>query len=434
MATGANLTDFSVPAVEERETLRARYLALHVSIFAAAFILLVLRRPDALTNAQFYAEDGKYWYADAYNFGWRCLLLPVGGYLNTLSRLIGMFSLLFPLLRAPLVMNVCALAMEALPINVFLSSRFNAIPFRIRLLASALYLSLPNSFEIHANTTNIQWHLALVCLLVLFGKPDSRLPWRIFDFVVLALSALDGPLGILLIPIAALLRWLREEQRYNLALLALIPPTLVQLIVMALSDSRRTAANGATVQRFINIVGGQVFVSSVLGVRSSIHLFYEEGSRYYFAVTLCALTIGMLFVIYVLRHGPLELKLFYLFAAMLLALALKHPLASFEGKFQQWELMEIPGCGNRYYFFPMLAFLATPIWMLSSKAAKSAIPRCAALIVLLCLPIGIWRDWRYRAFPPTDFKDYVERFERTAPGTRITIPIYPLWQMDLVKH
>src|SRR5258708_25815832 len=148
MASQATSAGFSLPAIAVRDAFRDRYLLLHASIFVAAFFILALRRPDALLNAQFYAEDGKYWYAEAYNFGWRCLLIPVGGYLNTVSRLIGMFSLLFPFLRAPLVMNICALGVGALPVNVFLSSRFSEIPLKIRLYRCALFLAIPNAFEV----------------------------------------------------------------------------------------------------------------------------------------------------------------------------------------------------------------------------------------------------------------------------------------------
>ncbi len=434
MASQATSTGFSLQRIKDRYALRDRQLLLHLSVFVLAFFVVFLRRPDAILNAQFYAEDGKYWFAEAYNLGWRCLLVPVGGYLNSLSRLIGMFSLLFPLLQAPLVLNICALAIEVLPVNVFLTSRFNAIPFNIRLLGSALYLALPNSFEIHATTTNIQWHLALVGLLLLLGHRDSRLGWRIFEFLVLALVVLDGPLGILLIPIAALLRWIRKDRRFDLPLAAMIPPAVLQMIILALSGSRRTAPNGASLKLLTSIVGGQVFFSSVLGVKSSLHLYFEDGPHYFFFVALISLFVGSFFVIYALRYAPLELKLFYLFAATVMALALRHPLASFAGHFQQWELMEIPGCGNRYYFFPMLAFLATPIWMLSSSTAKSRIPRCAALIVLLSLPIGIWRDWYFRPFPDMDFKKYAAQFERAAPGTQVTIPIHPMWVMELTKR
>jgi len=434
MASQATSTGFSLSAIANRDALRDRYLLLHASIFVAAFFILALRRPDAILNAQFYAEDGKYWYAEAYNFGWRCLLIPVGGYLNTVSRLIGMFSLLFPMLRAPLVMNICALAVGALPVNVFLSSRFSEIPLKIRLYGCALFLALPNAFEVHGVTTNIQWHLALVALLLVLGKQDTRLGWRIFDAFIYALVALDGPLGILLIPIAAILRWLRKDSRYNLALLALIPPAVIQVAFVLISGSRRSAENGATVRLFTSIVGGQVFFSSLMGVRTAIYMYFEEGENRLFFAALLSLAFGLFFVFYALRNGPLELKLFYLFAAMLLALAMKHPLASFVGAFKQWELMEIPGCGNRYYYFPMLAFLATPIWMLSYSVAKSRLARCAALLALLLLPIGVLRDFRYKSFPDKEFKSYVTQFEQLPPGSHFSIPIHPMWQMDLIKH
>jgi len=64
---------------------------------------------------------------------------------------------------------------------------------------------LPNSYEIDANITTIQWHLALVACLLLFAEPAESLGWRILDVVTLALISVDGPLGILLVPVAAVL-------------------------------------------------------------------------------------------------------------------------------------------------------------------------------------------------------------------------------------
>jgi len=424
----------SMPASADRELTRGRDIALHAAIFFLAFLVLFARRPDAILNAQFYAEDGKYWFAEAYNLGWHCLFLPVGGYLNSLSRLIGLLTLLFPLVYVPLVMNVCAIAFQILPLHVFLSSRWNSIPFLTRMLGGLLYLALPNSFEIHANTTNIQWHLALTGCLVLLGRQDCRRGWRIFDFLILALAVLDGPLGILLVPVALLLRWIRKDPRYNLAFAALLPPAVLQVIIMALSDSRRSAPNGASFARLTGILGGQVFLSSVLGVRTSIHLFFQDGVRYLFPIEVIATVVGLAFVIYALRFAPIELKIFYFFAGAVLALALRHPLASFEANFTQWELMQIPGCGNRYYFFPMLAFLATPIWMLTSGVAKSRFTRCSALTLILLLPIGICQDWRYKAFPDLKFKESAAEFERAAPGTQFTLRINPSWTMQLTKH
>jgi 23S rRNA (pseudouridine1915-N3)-methyltransferase len=69
--------------------------------------LIVARRPDGIWNAQFWAEDGKTWYAQAYNEGaLHALLLPAGGYLQSFSRLTAALSLAFDLRHAPLVFAV----------------------------------------------------------------------------------------------------------------------------------------------------------------------------------------------------------------------------------------------------------------------------------------------------------------------------------------
>jgi hypothetical protein len=425
-------TSLLTPREVARATSRFGKIPFHAVIFSIAFLILFLRRPDAILNAQFYSEDGIYWYADAYQFGWHCLWMPLGGYLNSVSRLIGMFSLLFPFAQAPLVMNLCAIVAGILPIHIFLSSRFNSIPFNIRLLGSLLYLALPNSFELHATTTNIQWHLALAGCLVVLGSPGNRRGWQIFDFTLLAIAVLDGPLGILLIPIAFALRWIRKDRRrYDLALAALIPGALVQFFFLFVAAPRRPASNGATIGRLIHILGGQVFLSSLLGVRTLIQLFHAQSL---FIIDVTAMLVGLAVLGYALRRGPMELKLFILLAAAVLSLGLLHPLATTDGNHVQWEQLQVPGCGNRYYFLPMLAFLSSLVWMASKTRLDSKAPRYAAFIILFCLPIGIVRDWHYRPFDDLHFQEIAADFQRAPSGTQFVIPLNPGVTMQLRKR
>jgi len=422
----------NLDSAAERTTIRGADLALHAAIFVVAFALVVSRRPDVIFNAQFYAEDGTLFYADAYHYGWRCLLMPYGGYLHIPLRLVGLLAQLVPFGLAPLVMNLCAIVAQIIPVHIFLSSRFNAIPFVTRVCGALLYLAVPNAFEIHAKAANIQWHLALVACLVLLARPDRRLVWRIFDFLALVFFALGSLMGILLIPVAVLSRWIRKDALYNLSLFALIPGALVQSSILLFTESRRPAPNGATFARLVDIIGGQLFLSSILGVRTPMQLYFHSHFQSLFLFNLIALAVGLPFVFYALRHAPTELKLAYLFAGLVLASALRSPLASFLGDKVQWQLLEIPGVGNRYYFFPMLAFLATLIWMLTR--VNSRFPRYSALVILLLLPIGIWRDWRYKPFQDLHFQEYAAEFSRAAPGTQINIPLNPDWNMQLTKH
>ena len=43
-------------------------------MFLLGVLLVILRRPDAVTYPQFWAEDGSSWFADAYNSGAGSLL------------------------------------------------------------------------------------------------------------------------------------------------------------------------------------------------------------------------------------------------------------------------------------------------------------------------------------------------------------------------
>jgi len=77
----------------ERATTKPPRALLFSAVFWAVAIavtaaLLFLRRPDAVFHAQFWAEDGVLWFADAYNFGpLKPLLWARAGYLQTLPRL-----------------------------------------------------------------------------------------------------------------------------------------------------------------------------------------------------------------------------------------------------------------------------------------------------------------------------------------------------------
>ena len=187
----------------------------YLVVFLAAFLIIFSRRPDAITNAQFFAEDGERWYADAYRFGVRCLLIPdeAGGYLHTAPRLAALLSLLVLFSRAPLVMNLCAIAVQILPVIVFTSFRFSNIALWKRLLGSLVYLGLPNSYGTNANATNMQWHLGFVACLVLLAEPSSDRRWKVFDIVVLALISVESPIGIVLVPFALTVWWMRSTSQ-----------------------------------------------------------------------------------------------------------------------------------------------------------------------------------------------------------------------------
>jgi len=419
-------------------------IRLQVTVFLVAFLIICLRRPDAVLNAQFYAEDGAYWFADAYRVGLHSLLLPQTGYLHTLTRIVALVTLLVPFSYAPLVMNLSAMAVQILPVNVLLSSRFANLDLRIRLLASFIYLALPNTFETNANLSNIQWRLAVLAFLLLVAQRPNNWGWKIFDGTVFVVTSLDGPMGILLVLVAAALWWKRQEKWQTATLWLLAPGAAVQAITVLTHLHARQAphinlagevveavygANGTTVGRLVSILGRQIFFSSLLGLNGQ-NWFLDLPATTFFEVL--ALAIGVAVLVYALRYAPIELKLFIFFAFAVLALGLTRPLAGTPDR-PQWEWLCVPGCGNRYFFLPMLAFLASLLWIATGKASARAL-RYIAMALLLLMPIGIYRDWHYPAFVDYHFQEYADKFEHAPPGTKMTIPINPGWSMKLTKR
>jgi len=402
----------------------------HVFIFLVALVIVASRRLDALLSPQFWGEDGMMWYARAYQFGLHCLLIPQGGYLHVFTSLVALVTLLFPLSLAPLIMNLCAITLQILPVNLFLSSRFSQITVGLRLLASFVYLALPNCHEIHANLTAAQWHLALLACLLLLAQPATSRGWRIFEGIVLVLISLDAAIVFVLVPLAATLWWKRRQVWDRTSLALLVPGAVIQAVCVLLTwNSRQVAVNDANFARLVTILGRQVFLPSLFGLGPGSQPSVAGPLTFVEAI---AAAVGMAVMLYVLFRGPFELKLFVLFAFALFALCLARPLAGTPER-AQWDWLSVPGTGNRYYFFPMLAFLASLLWI-AARANAPVILSSSAAVLLLLLTIGICRDWRYPPFVNYGFQDYATAFERAPSGTKITIPINPDWKMELTKH
>ena len=158
-------------AVSQPSGARAHVVFWAIAIAVTA-TLLVFRRPDAVFHAQFWAEDGVVWFADAYNHGGlRALLFARDGYLQVFPRLGAAAALWVPLVHAPLVMNLIALAIESVPPLFLLSTRMrNLGPLGLRCGLALLYLFVPDSSEVHAIITDSQSQLAVLGCLVLIAE------------------------------------------------------------------------------------------------------------------------------------------------------------------------------------------------------------------------------------------------------------------------
>ena len=113
-----------------------------------AIAIVVLRRPESLTNAAFFYEDGQVFYIGAF-FGSPLdqLTRQYEGYLHLIPRLVAMLERLVPPASAPLIGNAIALLVVVGVAAYIASGRLeNVIPGRrTRVLLAIVFLLLPGA-------------------------------------------------------------------------------------------------------------------------------------------------------------------------------------------------------------------------------------------------------------------------------------------------
>jgi hypothetical protein len=414
----------------------ARAALASVAAVAGVVALIVSRRPDGIWNPQFWAEDGTLWYAQAYNEGaLHALATPAAGYLQTFSRLTAALSLPFALRHAPLVFELAAILVQALPPLYVLSDRFSeTMPdLRVRLIAALLLIGAPNGFEVQSNVTNAQTHLALLALLIVLAAPPRGPVAAAGDILLLLLAGLSSPTCVLLFPVAVLSWWYRRTPwRAAVAATVLVPATVQTLTYLTSGGAgRESTPLGASGALLLRIVGGQIFTAGIVGAKPYSFALRHGGAWTPTVMVLIAL-IGLLLVARALWwSGSLELRLCTLFGALALAAGLTSPTIKATAR---WEALCVPNAGGRYYAPAILAVLALLLWSACADPSRSLRRMSRALLATVLL-VGMPLDWWVAPRPDLDFARHAELFAIAPPGAVVQIPIPPRgWRMTLHKH
>jgi hypothetical protein len=334
--------------------------------------------------------------------------------------MVAAIALCFPLWGAPAIFNLAALSAHLAPLGVLLSTRASTLAtLPVRMFLGLAYVCLPNSFEIHMNLTNAQWHLALLLFLVLILPTPQSLSWRAFDWAVILAGGLSGPFSLLLAPLAWLLRWKNRAGLPRATAVSVCAAVQLATLLFLGGRVRQNGPSGASVEAFSRVVGGQVVVGSLLGQRTvaSLNQHPDAGRPVFFGLTLGALAGAFL----VGLRGSFEHKVFLAFAALIVASALQASTGN--ATTPAWWSLGDAGIGGRYWLIPMLACLVTLVW-LSGPRHHFAI-RATAIALLASFPIGVVLDWRYRPFEDFHWRDHAAMVERSAPGSSVRIPINP---------
>ena len=162
-------------------------------------IILDHRRPDALTNAQFWMEDGEIFFLDSYKKGFLSIFYPYAQYLHFFPRSISILgNYLIPVSHLPLFYNIASLITFLFTaVYIWLRGSENKITSILMIFTLTL---LPIHNEVFMNITNQQWSLAFILLLPLAYQRKSKI-WSVLDSFLILVAGLSGPFSVIFFPV-----------------------------------------------------------------------------------------------------------------------------------------------------------------------------------------------------------------------------------------
>ncbi|MGK3114145.1 glucosyl transferase [Candidatus Pantoea formicae] len=403
-----------------------------VGSMALAFLLLVLRRPDIVTHAQPWAEDGRVWMAGIYNNGfWSSLFLPQNGYFQTISRITYGIALWFGLSHAALVANILAILIRCFFVGLVLSGRMNFIGIWYRIAFVIYFILMPNVAEGFVNITNVHWYLSMYLVAVVMAKDAESLPEKTHDFLVLVISGLSGPFVVFIAPCLIIKRiytrggLINAIKGINLFDVVMAICCVIQLwaILTTSGSTRIDAPLGYSFGLLADIVSCRIIYGSFLPFSMAREMSAHGNVNAGLFIILC---IGLIFAFF--RYGW-RVKCLILFPLLMIGFALKSPVIAIGQP--QWPLIFNTESGERYFYVTNIALACLAIVLASSITKfRIAILSVGVIIFLAFVP----KHFRLPALPESGYYQDVQSFDEKPSGETVSIRILPPgWDMKLIK-
>ncbi|MQR98503.1 hypothetical protein [Gluconobacter aidae] len=293
--------------------------------------------------------------------------------------------------------------------------------FRRPVHSGILFCVAPNTDEVFVNLTNSQWHLAVLAFLIIVSDPPQTRAGQVFDHVFLLISALSGPFCLLLLPIAAARTIIHREPTYYTRLAIVACGVAIQAvpIIQSSGSSRPNTPLGASFGALICLLAAQLFLAPLI---SHNHLEYLYSTRIWQnPVFPCLVDLAAGMICFQAVRRWIALRYALVFVMLILAAPLTHPIVT--TTMPQWHAMFIPDAGMRYFFMPILFWLAALVAVTFSGHGLTRALATGALLVVVVL--GIPHDRKIAMEADRGFSEAARRFDAGPPGTTVTIPVRP---------
>jgi len=394
---------------------------------AISLVMMIARRPDILSNAMLWAEDGAVYFADAFNRGaLSSLLLPYAGTLQFFPRAVYGLATLLPLRFVPLFGVWAALLVRAAIPAFLFSSRVPWIDWRAKVAIAAYFVLMPNLAEVHANPANTHWYLGLYLMAVVLADAPRTLAWKIHDWAVLVVAGLSGPMILFVLP-ALLFRAAAQRGTPNVrwsflaVAAALAVGQLTLLVVTAIGVSAGPATDtgifSIPVMLVSRVILGFITPNRWIGALSTL------------VIAVPALVLGLAVMIAVFVRGDWRARAVAIVPLLIVAAAIYTPI--FRLSDVQWAPI-FGVAGEGYFVVTGIAWAVTLIYFSTiylprlSNEALAVLILVAGLLILFDFPL-----------PPVAgpaFGPEAARVVATAAGEPAIVPISPPgWEMVLKK-
>ncbi len=406
-------------------------------LFVFCLAVMFTRRPDVLTDACFWAEDGAYWYTQMCRDGIMSLFSPANGYFQTVSRLTMFLTVPFGIMHAPFVANLTSLVLRVLPVLFLFSARFPFIPVPYKMLMALYWLLFPNAGEVWGNITNVHWFLALWLLAVIIAEAPKTLWDKAHDYFVLILSGLSGPFIVFIAVCVAVKKFFLFLNGRKFAVTVfesiIFGITLLQAAAVALTGTQNRSpmelgASFATLSELVDIkiIAGAFLPQNLAYPFFTAHPIVAQGV---FVVFVFA--IALLFV-----NGSWRVKTVMTFPLLMIGASLYKPMASFERP--QWEVIVMPGACDRYFVVTSILLFAALLYTayrFNARLRQRHRPIVFAVPIVI-LSVTAILSYKIAPLPDGHWPEKIRDIYAPAPsGTLLDIPINPAgWYVTLTKE
>jgi hypothetical protein len=408
---------------DSRPELTCRWIVFFITFCLALAGLLALRRPDALLNPQFWAEDGNLLFAQQF-YGEASLFKPYAGYLIVLLRLAAKFADLFPVVRAPLIYNLAALLLASICTAWFALPGFRHLirDDKLRILACVLIALMPSAGTVLLNLTNLQWYLHLWCCLVCL-QPFPGGKTRLALLFVYLLFFFSSTLAILLLPLWLLRAVLVKKDRLASLALSAVSLAYAILIKVWLAPAAAGPAAGRAFGAVLKLLISRVGLMTILGPKILEHEVPHATLTFLLAGTVGAI---LLLVLSWRARGrprfPVQAAaLAYLvFSSLALLVLVRAP--------EPPPDLYFTGGGARYFFLATALFYVGLLNVLDQFRSDRLVRSGAIGVLALCGFAAITNIFFVQSFEDLQWPRWAQGFEQARQSRArfpLDVPINP---------